>query len=54
MADLFSTPTSKTKVRKGIFAYTYPNGCINIAGQKYFGYSTKEAIRIYRQNHPIN
>jgi len=53
MHDLFTPPTSRTKVRVGIYAYYYPNGCINIAGHKYFGYSIKEAIRIYRQNNPI-
>ena len=50
MIDLFSTPTSKTKVRNGIFAYKYPNGCINIQGQKYFDYSIKDAIKKWREN----
>jgi len=48
MQDLFSTPTSKTKVRNGIFAYKYPNGCVNIQGEKYFGYSINDAIKLWR------
>jgi YHS domain-containing protein len=53
MTDLFSTPISKTKVRNGVYAYKYPNGCINIDGQKYFFYSIKNAIKLWRQNNPI-
>jgi hypothetical protein len=48
LPDLFSTPISKTKVRNGIYAYKYPNGCINISGQKFFDYSIKDAIKIWR------
>ena len=48
--DLFATPISATKVRNGIFALRYPNGCININGKKYFGYSVKQAIKIWRSN----
>ena len=51
MIDLFSTPISAVKVRKGIYAFRYPNGCINIEGEKYFGYSIKEAIKLWRQKH---
>jgi hypothetical protein len=48
MIDLFNTPISRTKVRNGIYAYKYANGTINIDGEKYVGYSIKEAIKIYR------
>ncbi len=48
MIDLFNNPISKTKVRNGIFAYKYANGCININGQKFFDYSIKEAIKIWK------
>jgi hypothetical protein len=48
MQDIFSTPISKTKVRNGIFAYKYANGCINIQGKKFFDYSIKDAIKIWR------
>lgn len=48
LTDLFSIPISKTKVRKGIYAYKYPNGCINICGQQYWFYSIKEAIKNWR------
>lgn len=51
--DLFSTPVSATKVRDGIFAYKYPNGCINIEGEKYFFYTIKGAIKLWRKKHPI-
>jgi hypothetical protein len=47
--DMFSTPLSKTKVRNGLYAYKYRNGCINIAGQKYFDYSVRDAIKLFRQ-----
>ena len=47
--DLFSNPISKTKVRKDIFAYRYANGCVNIQGKKYFGYSIKNAISLWRK-----
>jgi hypothetical protein len=50
MQDLFSSPISKTKVRNGIYAYKYANGCININGTKYFDYSIKDAIKMWRSN----
>jgi hypothetical protein len=46
--DLFSTPISSTKVRKGVYAHRYRNGCINIQGEKYFDYTVKEAIKLWR------
>ncbi len=52
MRDLFETPISKTKVRNGVYAYKYPNGCININGDKFILYSIKEAIRIWRSKNP--
>jgi hypothetical protein len=54
MTDLFSTPISKTKVRNGIYAYRYSNGCININGQKYFDYTVKEAIKLWRSKNQFN
>ena len=48
MIDLFNTPISKTKVRNGIYVYKYNNGCININGKKFFFYSIKDAIKIWR------
>jgi len=53
MIDLFSTPISKTKVRNGVFAYKYSNGCININGQKFFNYSIKDAVKIWRGKNPF-
>jgi hypothetical protein len=47
--DIFATPISRTKVRNGVFAYKYANGCININGEKYFFYSIKEAISLWRK-----
>ena len=49
--DIFSTPIKTKKVRNGVIAYLYPNGVININGQKYSGYSLTEAIKLYRQKH---
>lgn len=53
MVDLFATPISKTKVRKGVYAYKYHNGCINIEGEKFFDYSVTDAIKIWRSKNPI-
>ena len=46
--DLFASPTIQRKVRIGVIAYKYPNGTININGQKYIGYSMTDAIKIWR------
>jgi hypothetical protein len=53
MQDLFSTPISETKVRNGVNAYKYANGCINIQGEKYFFYSIKDAIKLWRAKNPV-
>ena len=46
--DLFATPISKTKVRNGVYAYKYSNGVVNIQRKKFFFYSIKDAIKIWR------
>ena len=51
MKDIFSTPIKKVKVRKGIYAYQYRNGTINIDGIKYLFYSMTEAIKQYRKDY---
>lgn len=51
--DLFQNPTLSKKVRVGVIAHKYPNGIININGEKYSGYSMSEAITKYRQKFPI-
>lgn len=48
MIDLFATPIRAKKVRNGIYAYKYPNGTINIEGEKFIMYSMTEAIKIWR------
>ena len=48
MSDLFDKPIYERKVRKGIMAYQYRNGVININGQKYLEYSMTEAIKRWR------
>lgn len=53
MQDLFINPIARGKVRKGIFWYKYPNGCININGNKYYFYSIKQAVKLWRNNNPI-
>ena len=45
---MFDNPIKKVKVRNGIYAYKYPNGCVNIAGHKFYLYSMTEAIKIWR------
>jgi hypothetical protein len=49
MPDLFDSPIRAKKVRKNVTAYQYRNGCININGKKFFGYSMTEAIKKWRQ-----
>jgi hypothetical protein len=51
--NLFETPIKKVKVRNNIFAYKYQNGCVNIEGNKYFGYSINDAIKKFRNSNPI-
>lgn len=46
---LFDTPTSKTKVRNGIFAYRYRNGLVLIDNKRYYDYTIKEAIAKFRR-----
>lgn len=48
LPDLFDTPLASKKVRKGVIAYKYRNGTININGEKYVGYSMTDAIKIWR------
>ena len=49
MHDIFSTPIKAVKVRNGIYAYKYANGCININGSKYFDYSIRDAVKMWRR-----
>jgi hypothetical protein len=54
MTDLFDTPVKQKTIRKGITAYQYRNGVININGQKYAMYSMTDAIRKFRKDFPAN
>ena len=49
MYDLFEKPIRQRKVRKGIYAYQYRNGVININGTKYLEYSITDAIKAWRK-----
>lgn len=53
MICLFDNPIKYKKVRKGITAYQYKNGIININGVKYSFYSMTEAIKKYKKDFPI-
>ena len=46
---LFDNPIRMGKVRNGVNWEQYRNGVINIAGQKYSGYSIKEAVALWRK-----
>ena len=50
--DLFEKPIRSKKVRDRLYAYQYRNGCVNIDGQKYYGFSMTDAIKLYRQKFP--
>lgn len=52
LPDLFATPIKAVNVRKNIVAYKYQNGVINIAGEKYVGYSMTDAIKLWRRKFP--
>lgn len=54
MYNLFEQPIKEKQVRKGVIAYKYPNGTININGQKYVMYSMTDAIAKYRKQFPKN
>lgn len=47
-------PIRTGKIRNGVYWKRYKNGCINIQGHKFFDYSIKEAVSIWRQNNPLN
>lgn len=49
MFDLFETPVRQVRVRKGVTAYQYRNGTININGIKYIMHSMTSAIKAFRQ-----
>lgn len=51
--DLFDMPIKQKEVRKGIIAYQYRNGVINIDGTKFLEYSMTEAIKRWRQKNPL-
>lgn len=46
-----SWPIKKIKIRKGIYAYKYANGPIEIEGEVYEFYTIKEAIKLWRYKH---
>jgi hypothetical protein len=48
LADLFDISIASKQVRKGVIAYKYRNGVININGEKYVGYSMTDAIKKWR------
>ena len=52
MSNLFEEPILEKKVRDGVKACKYINGCINIDGYQYHGYSMTEAIQRFRQKYP--
>jgi hypothetical protein len=52
MTDLFDTPVKTKKVRKGVTAYQYRNGVINIGGQRYAMYSMTDAVKKFRKDFP--
>jgi len=54
MRDLFETPIKATQVRKGVTAYKYPNGVINIEGHKYLLFSMTDAIKKWRKDNPVS
>ena len=50
--DLFDTPLRSGVVREGVWYHQYRNGVINIMGQKYLGYTIKQAVALFRKQFP--
>ena len=50
--NLFEPPIKNVNIRKGEHASIYRNGCINISGIQYHGYSLTEAVRVHRRKYP--
>jgi hypothetical protein len=48
----FELPINVVEVRRGERAYIYKNGCINISGISYYGYSLTEAKRVHARKYP--
>jgi hypothetical protein len=53
-SSLFDSPIRKGKIRGDVWYFQYRNGSIDIAGEKYVGYSIREAIKKWREKHPLN
>ena len=51
--DLFDTPVRSGKIRNGVYYHQYRNGIINIMGEKFIGYSIKEAVKKWRKKFPL-
>jgi len=47
---MLETPIQTKYVRRGLYAYKYPNGIIWIGGYRYLFYSMTEAIKQHRRN----
>ena len=52
LPDLFDTPIKSKQVRKGVMAYQYRNGIVNIDGIKYVMHSMTSAINAHRKLFP--
>lgn len=50
--NLFEPPIRIVEIRKGERAHIYRNGCINISGIQYHGYSLTEAKRAHARKYP--
>ena len=49
---LFEAPIRSRQVRAGVVARQYMNGTVCINGQKYIGWSMRDAISLYRKKFP--
>lgn len=51
--NFFSEAIKQKQVRNGVYAYLYRNGCVNIEGEKYFGFSMTESIKLWRNKNKL-
>jgi hypothetical protein len=50
--NLFESPIKQKEVRKGVIAYQYRSGVINICGNRYLMHSMTSAINSFRKEYP--
>lgn len=48
---MFDIPIKTYRIKQNVYANIYNNGCININGIQFFGYSLKVAIKLWKKKY---